>query len=320
MPQFFIDRPIFAWVLAILITLGGVIALTQLPSEAYPPIAPPQVIVSATYPGADASTVESTVTQVIEQQLTGIDNLLYFTSTSASDGGAQITLTLDTGANPDIAAVQTQNRVSLAEPRLPLEATRQGIRVAKSSAGILGVVALRSSPGGPDEAELNNIVASRVLDQIQRIPGVGSATQFGAEYGMRIWLDPDKLRGYNMSAAAVLDTVRKQNVQFAAGPIGTQPAIPNQQVSATVTTEGRFTSPQQFENILLRTNPNGTSVRLKDVARVVLGQSQYGQEGRLGSTPVAAFFIQLLPNANALDVMKAVRTKMAALQPSFPPG
>src|SRR5882762_524581 len=286
MPQFFIDRPIFAWVLAILITLGGVLA----------------------------------VTQVIEQQLTGIDNLLYFTSNSASDGSAQITLTFENGSNPDIAAVQTQNRVTLAQPRLPTEVVQQGIRISKSSAGFLGAIALQSSPGGPDQAELNNVVASRVLDQMQRIQGVASATQFGSEYGMRIWLDPDKLRGYNMSAASVLDTVRKQNVQFAAGSIGTQPAIPGQQVSATVTTEGRFTSPEQFENILLRTDPNGTSVRLKDVARIVLGQSQYGQEARVGDRPVAVFLIQLLPNANALDVMKAVRTKMAALQPSFPPG
>ncbi len=320
MPQFFIDRPVFAWVLAILITLGGLIAITQLPTEAYPAIAPPQVIVSATYPGADAATVEATVTQVIEQQLTGIDNLLYFTSNSASDGSAQITLTFDTSANPDIAAVQTQNRVSLAQPRLPTEVTQQGIRIAKSSAGILGAIGLRSSPGGPDQAELNNIVASRVLDQIQRIQGVGSATQFGAEYGMRVWLDPDKLRGYNMSAASVLDTVRKQNVQFAAGSIGTQPAVPGQQISASVTTEGRFTSPEQFENILLRTDPNGAAVRLKDVARISLGQSQYGFEARIGDTPVSVFLIQLLPNSNALDVMKAVKEKMSTLQPSFPPG
>jgi len=320
MPQFFIDRPIFAWVLAILITLGGVIAISRLPSEAYPAIAPPQVNVSATYPGADAATVESTVTQVIEQQLTGIDNLLYFTSNSASDGSAQITLTFDSSVNPDIAAVQTQNRVSLAQPRLPTEVVQQGIRIAKSSAGFLGAVALRSSPGGPDQAELNNIVASRVLDQMQRIAGVSSATQFGAEYGMRIWLDPDKLRGYNLSAAAVLDTVRKQNVQFAAGSIGTQPAIAGQQISASVTTEGRFSSPEQFENILLRTDVNGTSVRLKDVARVGLGQSQYGFEARIGDTIVSAFFIQLLPNANALEVMKAVKARMSTLQASFPPG
>ncbi|MBV8805058.1 MAG: efflux RND transporter permease subunit, partial [Sinobacteraceae bacterium] len=298
MPQFFIDRPVFAWVLAILITLGALIAITQLPSEAYPAIAPPQVVVSTTYPGADASTVESTVTQVIEQQLTGIDHLLYFTSSSASDGSAQITLTFENGADPDTAAVQTQNRVSLAQPRLPTEVVQQGIRVAKSSTGFLGVVVLRSPPGGPGQSELNNMVASRILDQVQRIPGVSTANLFGSEYGMRIWLDPDKLRGYNMSAASVLNTVRRQNVQFAAGSLGTQPAVPGQQVSATVTTEGRFTSPEQFENILLRTDPNGTSVRLKDVSRVELGQSQYGFEVRLGDTPVSGFGVSLLPNAN----------------------
>src|ERR1700724_2727340 len=164
MPQFFIDRPVFAWVLAILITLGGALALTRLPAEAYPEIAPPQVAVTTTYPGASAATVEATVTQVIEQQLTGLDHLLYFTSQSASDGSATITLTFENGASPDIAAVQTQNRVTLAQPRLPTEVTQQGIRISKSSSGILGAVALRSTPGGPDQAELNNIVGSRILD------------------------------------------------------------------------------------------------------------------------------------------------------------
>ncbi|HKT73469.1 MAG TPA: efflux RND transporter permease subunit, partial [Steroidobacteraceae bacterium] len=320
MPQFFIDRPVFAWVLAILITLGGLIALRELPAEAYPAIAPPQIVVSASYPGADASTVESTVTQVIEQQLTGIDHLLYFTSTSGSDGSTQLILTFENGTDADIAAVQTQNRVTLAQPRLPSEVVQQGIRIAKASAGFLGVIALRSREGGPDLSELNNIVASRVLDQMQRVPGVGSTTQFGSEYGMRIWLDPDKLRGYNMSAASVLETVRKQNVQFAAGSIGSQPAAPTQQITASVLAEGRFSTPEQFQNILLRTEPNGTSVRLKDVARIALGASQYGFETRMGEVPVASFGIQLLPDANALQVMKAVAARMNELQASFPPG
>jgi multidrug efflux pump len=321
MPQFFIDRPVFAWVLAILITLGGAISLSVLSTEAYPDIAPPQVIVTATYPGANASTVESTVTQVIEQQLTGIDRLLYFTSSSESDGSSQITLTFETGTNPDIAAVQTQNRVTLATPRLPVEVNQQGIRIAKANAGFLGVIALQSTTAtGPGPAELNNIVASQVLDQIQRVPGVGSANQFGAEYAMRIWLDPDKLRAFNLSAATVLDTVRGQNVQFAAGAIGQEPAVRGQEFSANVVAEGRFTSPEQFENILLRTQPNGTSVRLKDVARVGLGQSQYGFETRVGKTPMAAFGIQLLPGANALAVIRAVKARMAELQTSFPAG
>jgi multidrug efflux pump len=320
MPQFFIDRPVFAWVLAILITLGGILALTRLPAEAYPAIAPPQVAVSATYPGASAATVETTVTQVIEQQLNGLDNLLYFTSQSASDGSSSITLTFATGTNPDIAAVQTQNRVSLAQPRLPGEVNQQGIRIAKVAAGFLGGIGLRSSPGGPNADELNNIVASRVLDQLQRIPGVGAAVQFGSEYAMRIWLDADKLKAYNLSASAVLAAVQSQNAQFASGSIGAWPSLSNQAMTATVTAEGRFTTPEQFEQILLRTEPNGASVRLKDVARVALGSAQYGFETNVGTTPVAGFGIQLAPDANALEVWKAVVAKMNDMQPSFPAG
>jgi len=320
MPQFFIDRPVFAWVLAILITLGGLLALTRLPSEAYPQIAPPQVAVTTTYPGASAATVETTVTQVIEQQLTGLDNLLYFTSQSASDGSANITLTFQNGTNPDIAAVQTQNRVTLAQPRLPTEVNQQGIRIAKVSAGFLGGIGLRAAAGGPDAQELNNIVASRVLDQVQRIPGVGAVVQFGSEYAMRIWLDADKLRAYSLSAASVLAAVQRQNAQFASGAIGAQPAVANQAITATVTAEGRFRSAEQFENILLRTDPTGASVRLKDVARVTLGAAQYGFETNVGTTPVAAFGIQLAPNANALEVSRAVVAKMNDMQPSFPAG
>ena len=320
MPQFFIDRPVFAWVLAILITLGGLLALTRLPAEAYPEIAPPQVAVTTTYPGASAATVEATVTQVIEQQLTGLDHLLYFTSQSASDGSATITLTFQNGTSVDIASLQTQNRVTLAQPRLPTEVNQQGIRIAKVSAGFLGAIGLRAAAGGPSAAELNNLVASRVLDQVQRIPGVGTAVQFGSEYAMRIWLDADKLRAYSLSAASVLAAVRAQNAQFASGAIGAQPAAPDQAVTATVTAEGRFHAPEQFENILLRTDPNGASVRLKDVARVTLGAAQYGFETNIGTTPVAAFGIQLAPNANALEVSRAVVARMNDMQPSFPAG
>src|SRR5215831_10651482 len=320
MPQFFIDRPVFAWVLAILIGLGGMLALLRLPSEAYPQIAPPQVAITASYPGANAATVETTVTQVIEQQLTGIDNLLYFTSQSASDGSCTITLTFESGTNPDIAAVQTQNRVSLAQPRLPAEVNQQGIRIAKVAAGFLGGIGLVSAPGGPSAEELNNIVASRVLDTIQRVPGVGAAVQFGSEYAMRIWLDADKLKAYNLSASAVLAAVQSQNAQFASGSIGAWPAQRDQTTTATVTTQGRFSSPEEFEQILLRTDPNGASVRLKDVARVTLGAAQYGFETSIGTTPIAAFGIQLAPEANALEVSKAVTERMKEIQGSFPPG
>ena len=319
MPQFFIDRPVFAWVIALLILLGGGIALSRLPTDSYPVVAPPQVTITASYPGANASTVESTVTKVIEQDLTGIDNLLYFTAQS-SYGQSQITLTFQTGTNPNIAQVQTQNRVSLAAPLLPSEVTQQGIRVDQSSAGFLAAIALRSAAGGPDRAALNHWVAAHVLDQIERIPGVGSATLFGSDYAMRIWLNPSELHAYGLSAATVLQAIQGQNIQVAAGSIGAAPAVPGQQTTATVTTQGWFHSPKQFGNILLRTNSNGTSVRVKNVAKVQLGLQDYDFATKVNTTPVAAFGIQLLPGANSLQVMKLVKEKMRQLQQTFPSG
>ncbi len=207
-------------------TVAGLLCVRiELPTAAYPEIAPPQITVSTTYPGASADTVEQTVTQVIEQQLTGIDNLLYFTSTSNSAGGASITLTFETGTDPDIAAVQTQNRVALAEPRLPTEVIQQGITVAKANAGFAFAMAIKSDDGSLDSLQLNNVLASQVLDQVNRISGVGSTNQFGSEFAMRIWLDPDKLHGFNLAANDVLNTVREQNVQFASGTVGSQPAV-----------------------------------------------------------------------------------------------
>ena len=320
MPQFFIERPIFAWVIAILITLSGVLCLRQLGIESYPQIAPPQVVVSATFAGANADTGEKTVTQVIEQQLNGIDHLLYFSSTSSSSGGSTITLTFDTGTNPDIAQVQTQNRLSLALPRLPAEVTAQGVTVAKANPGFLTVIALKSDDGSQDSYALNNVIASRLLDPLQRVPGVGSATQFGSEYAMRIWLSPAKLQGYGLAPSAVLNAVRAQNVQFAAGSIGSEPLVTGQGMSATVRAEGRFASPTQFEDVILRTNTDGTTVHLKDVARVELGAFQYGRDTQLDNVPVAGVAVQLLPGANALAVAEAVKTRMASLQSSLPAG
>src|ERR1700733_14517814 len=320
MPQFFIDRPIFAWVIAILITLAGVICLRGLGIESYPQIAPPQVVVSATFAGASADTVEKTVTQVIEQQLNGIDHLLYFSSVSSSSGASTITLTFDTGTNPDIAQVQTQNRLSLALPRLPTEVTALGVTVAKANPGFLMVVALRSDDGAQDSNALNNIIASRLLDPLERVPGVGSATQFGSEYAMRIWLNPAKLQGYGFAPSAVFDAVQAQNVQFAAGSIGSEPLVVGQGVSATVLAEGRFTTPKQFEDVILRTNTDGTTVRLKDVARVELGAFQYGRDVQLNDVPVAGIAVQLLPNANALAVAEAVKARMKTLAAGLPTG
>ncbi len=320
MPQFFIERPVFAWVIAILITLGGVLATFKLGIESYPQIAPPQVVISANYAGASADTVEKTVTQVIEQQLNGIDNLLYFSSTSNASGNASITLTFNSGTNPDIAQVQTQNRVSLALPRLPSEVTQQGVVVAKANAGFLMVAALKSDDGQQDSYALNNIISSRVLDQIQRIAGVGSVTQFGSEYAMRIWLDPDKLQGYGLSPNAVLAAIRGQNVQFASGAIGSSPTVDEQGISASVMAEGRFTTPEQFENIVLRTATDGTTVRIRDVGRVELGPFSYGRATYYGRNAIAGFAVQLLPGANALQVAEAVKARMNELQASFPAG
>ncbi|HTX24111.1 MAG TPA: efflux RND transporter permease subunit [Steroidobacteraceae bacterium] len=320
MAKFFIDHPVFAWVLAILVTLGGLIALTRLPIEAYPSIAPPQVSVSANYPGANADTVEKTVTQVIEQQLTGLDHLLYFTSTSNSQGSCQITLTFAPGTNPDIAAVQTQARVQLAEPRLPAEVNQQGISVFKQSAGQVLVIALRSDDGRLNSFALNSILSSEIIDQIERVDGVASANQWGSEYAMRIWLDPDKLHAYGLSAAQVLATVQDQNLQVAAGSIGAMPSIPGQQLSLTVTTLGRFSAPEQFENIILRADTNGTTVRLKDVARVSLAPYSFGNDLRIDGAPIAGFGIQAFPGADVLRVQRAVIARMRELQSSLPPG
>ena len=320
MPKFFINHPIFAWVVSILISLAGVISILNLGVESYPSIAPPQVTVSATYPGASAETTERSVTQVIEQQLTGIDNLLYFSSSSSSSGQASITLTFQTGTDADIAQVQVQNKVSLATPRLPSEVTAQGVVVAKANAGFLMVVGLQSESASIDRNRLNDIVASRVLDQIARVPGVGSTQHFGSEYAMNLWLDPGKLQGFNLSATDVLTAVRAQNVQFAAGSIGSDPAPEGQAFTATVSAEGRFTSPEQFEQIILRANNDGSTVRLKDVARVEFGAQNFGFDTQFNGKPVGAFAIQLLPGANALNVAEAVRAKMDELQPSFPPG
>jgi multidrug efflux pump len=319
MSNFFIDRPIFAWVIAILITFGGVLAITTLGVESYPPIAPPQVAISATYPGADAETVEHTVTQVIEQQLTGIDHLMYFSSTSNANGSAQITLTFEPGTNPDIAQVQTQNKVTLANPRLPTEVTQQGVTVAKQNPDFLMFFALKSEDPKYNSYALNNLLSTNVIDQVARLQGVGSTFQIGAEYAMRIWLDADKLHGYGLSASQVLDAVRGQNVQVAAGSIGAEPAPTDNGFTASVTAEGRFSSPGQFENIILRANADGTTVRLKDIARIELGPGSYGQRVVYNGQAVAGLGVQLVSGANALSVANAVKTKLNELQATFPP-
>ncbi|HEY8682379.1 MAG TPA: efflux RND transporter permease subunit, partial [Rhodanobacter sp.] len=320
MSNFFIDRPIFAWVLAILISLVGVISMLGLGVESYPSIAPPQVSITASYPGASAETVEKNVTQVIEQQLTGIDHLLYFSSSSSSNGQATITATFETGTDADIAQVQVQNKMNLANPRLPSAVIQQGVVVTKNNPDFLMFIALTSDNPDIDGAKLSDLVASQVIDQIGRIPGVGHTLQLGSEYGMRIWLNPDKLQGYGLSATSVQAAVSSQNVQFAAGSLGADPAPAGQAFNATVSAEGRFSSPEQFGEIILRANPDGTTVRLKDVARITFGPQNYGSSSVWRGKPTGGMGVQLLPGANALDVATAVRAKMDELAKSFPPG
>jgi len=319
MSRFFINHPVFAWVIAILITLGGILAISDMGVESYPNIAPPQVVVGAGYPGASAETTEKAVTQVIEQQLTGIDNLVYFSS-SSSAGRASITLTFAPGTDPDIAQVQVQNKVALATPRLPSEVVQQGVVVAKANSGFLMVVALRSSNPAYDKNALSDLLAANVLDQIARVPGVGSTQLFGGEYAMNIWLNPEKLRGYGLSATQVLQAVRSQNVQFAAGSIGSEPSSEGTAFTATVTAEGRFSTAQEFEDIILRADPSGATVRLGDVARVERGASAFGFDVRWNGQPASGFAVQLAPGANALGVTEAVNARMAQLEQTFPEG
>jgi len=320
MPDFFIDRPIFAWVVSILICHIGVISMLSMGIDSYPDIAPPEVTVTATYPGANAATMESTVTQVIEQQLTGIDNLLYFSSTSNGNGTATITLSFATGTNQDIAEVQVQNKVSLAQPLLPGEVTQQGVVVAKASPDLLLFLSLQSDNPSITTARLSDIVASQIQPVIARINGVGNTFLLGSEYAVRIWLNPDKLQGYGLSSSQVLNAVNAQNAQFATGALGADPAVKGQTFTATVSGDSLFSSLQQFNDIILLTNSNGTVVRLSDVARITFGAQTYGSAAVYKGHAAGGLGLYLLPSANALAVAKAVKAEMALLAKDLPEG
>jgi multidrug efflux pump len=319
-PSFFIDRPIFAWVIAILLVLFGAIAVRSMGVDSYPDIAPPQVTVTASYPGASAATMESTVTQVIEQQLTGIDNLLYFSSTSGSNGQTTITLTFANGTNPDIAQVQVQNKVNLAQPLLPAQVARQGITVAKASPDILLFIGLYSNTPSVDGARLDDILASQIQPGIARINGIGNTLLIGSEYAVRIWLDPARLQAYSLSTTQVLNAVNAQNAQFATGAIGADPAVSGQGFTATVSGDKLFQSLQQFRNIILRSNDNGSVVTLGDVARISFGGENYGQASKYDGKAAGGLAVFLSPGTNALAVSKAVKAEMASLARTLPPG
>lgn len=319
MASFFIDRPVFAWVIAIVIMLAGALSILRLPIEQYPSVAPPTVQISASYPGASAQTLENTVTQVIEQQMTGLDYLRYIKSTSDSSGTATITLTFDPEADPDIAQVQTQNKLQLATSLLPESVVEQGIQVAKSSGSFLMVLGFVSDTGMP-QSDIANYVADNVRDPISRVDGVGSVQLFGSEHAMRIWLDPAKLQSYGITIAEISAAIRAQNAEISAGQIGGAPAVPGQQINATLIAQTRLETPEQFGNILVRVNTDGSQVRLKDVSRIEIGAASYDTVARYNGQPAVGVGLNLASGANALDTADAVRTKIAELQPFFPAG
>jgi multidrug efflux pump len=316
--RFFIDRPVFAWVIALTIALAGLLALRGLPVEQYPSVAPPSVTINVAYPGADAATLEQNVTSIIEQEMNGVEGFLYMSSSSTSNGQASITVTFKSGTDIDIAQVDVQNRLSRIEARLPEEVRRQGVQVSQANAGFLMIVALTSPNGTRSSLELGNYANNRIIDQLRRVPGVGDVRLFGSDYAMRIWLDPERLAGFNLSPADALAAVREQNAQTAGGQIGAQPTTVEQQINAIVVTQSRFTTPEQFAEIILRANPDGSTVRLRDVARVELGAESYESTTRLNGKPMAGMAIQLATGANALDAAEGVNERMGALARSFP--
>ncbi|MCC9623894.1 efflux RND transporter permease subunit [Thalassospira sp. MA62] len=320
MAKFFIDRPVFAWVIALVIMLAGGLSLWQLPVEQYPSIAPPSVEISATYPGASADTVENSVTQVIEQQMNGLDYLRYMSSTSSGNGQASISLTFEPEADPDIAQVQVQNKLQAAMSLLPIEVQEQGVEVTKSSGSFLMVVGFVSSDGSLDASGLSDFVVSSVQDPLARVNGVGSVQVFGAQHAMRVWLDPNKMYSYNMTVADISSAIEAQNTEVTAGQIGGAPSVEGQQINATITAQSKLQTVDEFANILLKVQTDGAQVRLGDVARIEIGGESYDVVGRYNAQPATGIGINLATGANALDTAEAVKSRLAELKPFFPDG
>ncbi len=320
MAKFFIDRPIFAWVIALFIIVMGAVSITQLPVSQYPPVAPPSIVISATYPGASAQTLEDSVLSVIEQEMNGSPGLIYMEAVAQANGTGQITLSFEPGSNADLAQVDVQNRLSRAAPRLPAAVTQQGVKVDKARSNFLLFAILSSDDPAWDPVALGDYASRSVLPEIQRLSGVGQAQLFGTERAMRIWIDPAKLLGLNLSAADVTAAIRAQNAQVSAGEIGSLPNVAGQGIAATVVVNGQLTSVDQFGNIVLRANADGSTVRLKDVARIELGAQTYATSARLNGKPSTGIGVQLAPTGNALATAKAIRAKMQDLERFFPRG
>jgi multidrug efflux pump len=320
MARFFIDRPIFAWVIALFIMVLGGVAIKQLPIAQYPTVAPPSIVVSVAYPGASAQTLEDSVISVIEREMNGSPGMVYMESTSQANGTGSITISFETGTDPDLAQVDVQNRLSRAAPRLPSAVTQQGVRVDKARANFLLFTILSSDDPNWDPIALGDYASRNVLPEIQRIKGVGQAQLFGTEKAMRIWIDPAKLVGFNMSAADVNNAIRSQNAQVASGTIGDLPLNVGQQISATVVVTGQLSTVEQFGNIVLRANPDGSTVRLKDVARIEIGGQAYTTSARLNGRPSTGIGVQLSPTGNALETAQLIKTRMTELSKYFPKG
>jgi multidrug efflux pump len=320
MARFFIDRPIFAWVIAIIIMLAGALSITRLPISMYPTIAPPAVTISASYPGASAEAVENAVTQIIEQNMKGLDGLIYMSATSQASGQAAVSLTFESGTNPDIAQVQVQNKLQLAMPLLPQEVQRQGVSVTKSRTGFLLIIGFVSKDGNMNREDLADYVGANLRDPLSRVEGVGTVQLFGAPYAMRIWLDPNKLDTYRLSVSDITTAVRAQNAQVTVGQLGGAPAVEGQQLNATISAQSRLQTPEQFRNIVVRSNPDGSSLRLGEVARVELGAESYEAITRFNGQPAVGMAISLATGANALATSNAVRERLDELRPFFPTG
>ncbi|MEK9803581.1 MAG: efflux RND transporter permease subunit, partial [Curvibacter sp.] len=319
MAKFFVDRPVFAWVIALVILLAGALALRQLPVAQYPEVAPPALAINVTYPGASAKVVEDTVVALIEQEMNGIENLLYMDSTSEQSTGT-INLTFRTGTNIEIASVETQNRIKRVEARLPDEVKRLGVTVTKTRRNFLMFITLYSPDKSLSAVDLASYVAASVIDELRRVPGVGEAQLFGSEYAMRLWVDPDKLAAYRLTPGEVIAAVRAQNVLLAVGELNQPPAPRGMEYAATVITRGRLTTPEEFGNVVVRAQGDGSLVRVRDVARVELGAQDYSIFARLDGQPTAAVGVKVSPGANAMDTAKAVRGRMEELARYFPQG
>jgi multidrug efflux pump len=319
MARFFIDRPIFAWVIALIIMLAGVVSIARMPIAQYPSIAPPAITATSTYPGASAETVDTTVTQVIEQQMRGLDHFRYMLSNSDSTGQSQIELTFEPGTDPDTALIQVQNKLQLATPRLPEVVQRQGVAVAKSTRNFFLVLAFYSADGSMTRDDVADFVNSVVAEPLGRVSGVGDVQVFGAQFAMRIWLDPEALANRRLTAVDVSSAIAAQNVQVSAGQFGGVPAVRGQQLNATINAKSRLQTPGQFEQILVRVNPDGSRVVLRDVARVELASEAFDVEASFNGRPAAALAVRLSPGANALDTSDAVHARLAELAATFPP-